>query len=70
MNSTNRVLNRLLILLFGLVLLAVGIAAILLGTVMEVRDGKVHRWWDYFDLSTLMNAAPAWWVEHIAKGYK
>lgn len=39
-------------------------------SVMEVRGGKVHRWWDYFDLSTLMNAAPAWWVEHIAKGYK
>ena len=26
-------------------------------SVMEVRDGKVDRWWDYFDLSTLMNAA-------------
>ena len=31
----------------------------------EVRDGKLVRWWDYWDLSTLMNAAPAWWVEHI-----
>lgn len=39
-------------------------------SVMEVRDGKVERWWDYLDLSTLMNAAPAWWVEHIAPGYK
>jgi len=39
-------------------------------SVMEVRDGKVDRWWDYFDLGTLMNAAPAWWVEHVAKGYK
>lgn len=39
-------------------------------SVMEVRDGKVQRWWDYFDLSTLMNAAPPWWVEHIAAGYK
>lgn len=39
-------------------------------SVMEVRDGKVARWWDYLDLSTLMNAAPAWWVEHIAPGYK
>jgi hypothetical protein len=37
---------------------------------MEVRDGKVDRWWDYFDLSTLMNAAPAAWVESIAGGYK
>jgi limonene-1,2-epoxide hydrolase len=39
-------------------------------SVQEVRDGRVHRWWDYFDLGTLMNAAPAWWVEHIAPGYK
>ena len=39
-------------------------------SVMEVRDGKVARWWDYLDLGTLMNAAPAWWVEHIAAGYQ
>ena len=30
-----------------------------------VRDGKLVRWWDYWDLATLMNSAPAWWVEHI-----
>ncbi len=39
-------------------------------SVMEVRDGLITRWWDYFDLSTLMNAAPPWWVEHIAGGYR
>jgi limonene-1,2-epoxide hydrolase len=39
-------------------------------SVMEVRDGKVDRWWDYFDLNTLMGAAPASWVESIAGGYK
>jgi limonene-1,2-epoxide hydrolase len=39
-------------------------------SVMEVRGGRVERWWDYFDLSTLMNAAPPWWVEHVMKGYK
>ncbi|GAB3122452.1 hypothetical protein [Glaciibacter psychrotolerans] len=39
MNSTNRVLNRLLILLVGFALLAAGIAAILLGTVTSIRDG-------------------------------
>jgi hypothetical protein len=27
------------------------------------------RWWDYWDLQTLMGAAPAWWVEHIMQGY-
>ena len=31
----------------------------------QVRDGKLVRWWDYWDLGTLMNEAPAWWVEHI-----
>ena len=31
----------------------------------ELRDGKIVRWWDYWDLSTLMAGAPAWWVEHI-----
>jgi limonene-1,2-epoxide hydrolase len=39
-------------------------------SIMEVRDGKVARWWDYFDLSTLMNAAPGWWLDHIAGGYQ
>lgn len=39
-------------------------------SVMEVRDGKVHRWWDYLDMGSLMDAAPAWWVDHIAPGYK
>ncbi len=39
-------------------------------SVQELRDGLVVRWWDYLDLGTLMNAAPAWWVEHIAPGYK
>ncbi len=32
--------------------------------------GKVTRWWDYWDLGTLMDAAPASWVEHIMVGYK
>jgi limonene-1,2-epoxide hydrolase len=31
----------------------------------EARDGKLVRWWDYWDLATLMNSAPGWWVEHI-----
>lgn len=39
-------------------------------SVMQVANGQVTRWWDYFDFGTLMNAAPAWWVEHIAGGYK
>jgi limonene-1,2-epoxide hydrolase len=38
-------------------------------TVQELRDGKIVRWWDYWDLQTLLGAAPAWWVEHIMAGY-
>lgn len=39
-------------------------------SVHEINDNKIDRWWDYFDLGGLMNAAPAWWVEHIMVGYK
>jgi ketosteroid isomerase-like protein len=34
-------------------------------SVQEFRAGKLARWYDYWDLATLMNNAPAWWVEHI-----
>ena len=39
-------------------------------SVQEIHDGKVDRWWDYFDLGAVMNAAPPWWIEHIMVGYK
>ena len=38
-------------------------------SVFELRDGKIARWWDYWDMQTLMGAAPQWWVEHIMQGY-
>ncbi len=38
-------------------------------SVHELRHGSIIRWWDYWDLQTLMNAAPAWWIEHIMQGY-
>jgi ketosteroid isomerase-like protein len=38
-------------------------------SVQQFRDGKIVRWWDYWDMATLMNVAPAWWVEHIMTGY-
>jgi limonene-1,2-epoxide hydrolase len=38
-------------------------------SVHELRHGSILRWWDYWDLQTLMNAAPDWWIEHIAQGY-
>lgn len=38
-------------------------------SVHELRDGRIRRWWDYWDLQTLLNAAPTWWVDHIMVGY-
>jgi limonene-1,2-epoxide hydrolase len=38
-------------------------------SVHELRDGSIIRWWDYWDMQTLMNAAPDWWIEHVAQGY-
>jgi limonene-1,2-epoxide hydrolase len=38
-------------------------------SVHELGDGAIIRWWDYWDLQTLMNAAPEWWIEHIMQGY-
>lgn len=34
-------------------------------SVQEVRAGRIVRWWDYWDLGTLMQGAPQWWVEHV-----
>ena len=39
-------------------------------SVHDLDGDKVTRWWDYWDLGTLMSAAPAAWVEHIMVGYK
>jgi limonene-1,2-epoxide hydrolase len=38
-------------------------------SVHELRHGTIVRWWDYWDLQTLMGAAPDWWIEHVAQGY-
>ena len=40
-------------------------------SVMEfTADGLIRRWWDYSNLSNLIDNAPAWWLEHIAQGYR
>jgi limonene-1,2-epoxide hydrolase len=39
-------------------------------SVHEIHDGRMTRWWDYWDLGTLMAAAPQWWVERIMVGYQ
>jgi limonene-1,2-epoxide hydrolase len=38
-------------------------------SVQELRGSHIIRWWDYWDLQTLMNGAPEWWIAHIAQGY-
>ena len=42
--------------------------AVRLGPAAARRPDRPRRW-DYWDLSTLINAAPAWWIEDIAQGY-
>jgi limonene-1,2-epoxide hydrolase len=40
-------------------------------SVMELDpDGTIRRWWDYSNLSNLLDNAPAWWLEHIASGFR
>jgi ketosteroid isomerase-like protein len=39
-------------------------------SVHELRDGRIARWWDYWDMQTLMGAAPQWWIEHVMQGYR
>ena len=34
-------------------------------SMQETARRRIVRWWDYWDLGTLMGSAPAWWVEHI-----
>lgn len=38
-------------------------------SVHELRDGKIVRWFDYWDLQTLLGGAPQWWIDHIMQGY-
>ena len=40
-------------------------------SVMEFDGaGMITRWWDYSNLSNLLDNAPAWWIEHIAAGWR
>ncbi|HLN16171.1 MAG TPA: nuclear transport factor 2 family protein [Acidimicrobiales bacterium] len=44
--------------------------ALPVASVHELRDGKIVRWWDYWDMAVLTQAAPDWWFEHVMQGYK
>ena len=40
-------------------------------SVMEFDGaGMITRWWDYSNLSNLLDNAPGWWLEHIASGWR
>ncbi len=39
-------------------------------SVHEFRDGQIVRWSDYWDLQTLLGAAPQWWLDHIVAGWR
>jgi limonene-1,2-epoxide hydrolase len=40
-------------------------------SVHELDDeGRIVRWWDYWDLNTLLGSAPPWWLEQIMAGYE
>ena len=36
-------------------------------SIHTIEDRKFVLWRDYWDLGTLMNGAPQWWLEHIMK---
>jgi limonene-1,2-epoxide hydrolase len=39
-------------------------------SVQEVDGDTIVRWSDYWDLQTLLGAAPQWWVDHIMQGWQ
>jgi ketosteroid isomerase-like protein len=39
-------------------------------SVHEVRDGRIARWTDYWDMAMLVGAAPQWWFEHVMQGWR
>ena len=36
-------------------------------SVHEIRDGKIALWRDYWNLPTLMDGAPQWWLDRLAE---
>lgn len=44
--------------------------ALPVSSVHELRDGRIIRWTDYWDMAALVAAAPQWWFEQIMVGWK
>ena len=38
-------------------------------SVQVVRDGRIALWRDYSNMATLLEAAPAWWLEHVTSAW-
>ncbi len=38
-------------------------------SVQVVRDGKIALWRDYSNIATLLEAAPAWWLDHVVSAW-
>jgi limonene-1,2-epoxide hydrolase len=43
---------------------------LLVGSVHELRDAKITRWRDYWDMAVLLAAAPQWWMEYVMGGWR
>jgi ketosteroid isomerase-like protein len=41
-----------------------------IASIVEISGEKISRWVDYWDMQTLLNVAPEWWVEQVMKGWK
>jgi limonene-1,2-epoxide hydrolase len=39
-------------------------------TVHELEGGRIRLWRDYWDMNTMMQAVPKWWIEQIAKHHE
>ena len=44
--------------------------ALPVASVHEIRDGRITRWCDYWDMNVLTAAAPQWWFEHVLQGWR
>jgi ketosteroid isomerase-like protein len=44
--------------------------ALPVASVHELRGRRIVRWCDYWDMNTLVEAAPTWWFEHVMQGWK
>ena len=38
-------------------------------SVQVIRDGRIALWRDYSNIATLLDAAPAWWFEHVVSAW-